>query len=130
MDINDSLLIFILLFQLERSVHRFTTFYSSQHSGRKLNWLYNMSKGELHTNCFKNRYTLQASTFQMAVLLQYNAATSWTIQQLHDATQIKMDFLLQVIQILLKAKLLTAPVDDEAELTPMSSVELFTGYKK
>ncbi|CAG5092061.1 Similar to Cul1: Cullin-1 (Mus musculus) [Cotesia congregata] len=97
--------------------------------GRKLNWLYNMSKGELHTNCFKNRYTLQASTFQMAVLLQYNAATSWTIQQLHDATQIKMDFLLQVIQILLKAKLLTAPVDDEAELTPLSSVELFTGYK-
>ncbi|CAD6217283.1 GSCOCG00004765001-RA-CDS [Cotesia congregata] len=120
---------FSLPTELERSVHRFTTFYSSQHSGRKLNWLYNMSKGELHTNCFKNRYTLQASTFQMAVLLQYNAATSWTIQQLHDATQIKMDFLLQVIQILLKAKLLTAPVDDEAELTPLSSVELFTGYK-
>lgn len=83
--------------QLERSVHRFTTFYSSQHSGRKLNWLYNMSKGELHTNCFKNRYTLQASTFQMAVLLVYNGSTSWTIQQLQYATQIKMDFLLQVI---------------------------------
>lgn len=45
----------IFALQLERSVHRFTTFYSSQHSGRKLNWLYNMSKGELHTNCFKNR---------------------------------------------------------------------------
>lgn len=83
--------------QLERSVHRFTNFYSSQHSGRKLNWLYNMSKGELHTNCFKNRYTLQASTFQMAVLLQYNGAMSWTIQQLHYATQIKTEFLLQVM---------------------------------
>ncbi|KOC68754.1 Cullin-1 [Habropoda laboriosa] len=120
---------FSLPTELERSVHRFTTFYSSQHSGRKLNWLYNMSKGELHTNCFKNRYTLQASTFQMAVLLQYNGSTVWTIQQLHDATQIKMDFLLQVIQILLKAKLLTAAADDEAELTPLSTVELFAGYK-
>lgn len=121
---------FSLPTELERSVHRFTTFYSSQHSGRKLNWLYNMSKGELHTNCFKNRYTLQASTFQMAVLLQYNGSTVWTIQQLYDATQIKMDFLLQVIQILLKAKLLTAATDDdEAELTPLSTVELFTGYK-
>ncbi|XP_033336118.1 cullin 1 [Megalopta genalis] len=120
---------FSLPTELERSVHRFTTFYSSQHSGRKLSWLYNMSKGELHTNCFKNRYTLQASTFQMAVLLQFNGSTVWTIQQLHDATQIKMDFLFQVIQILLKSKLLTSAADDVTELTPLSTVELFTGYK-
>ncbi|XP_053988920.1 cullin-1 [Hylaeus anthracinus] len=120
---------FSLPTELERSVHRFTTFYSSQHSGRKLNWLYNMSKGELHTNCFKNRYTLQASTFQMAILLQFNGSTAWTIQQLHDATNIKMDFLFQVIQILLKAKLLTAATDDETELTPLTTVELFAGYK-
>ena len=38
---------------------RFTAFYSGQHSGRKLNWLFHMSKGELVTNCFKNKYTLQ-----------------------------------------------------------------------
>ncbi|KAK0077869.1 hypothetical protein PV325_003361 [Microctonus aethiopoides] len=120
---------FSLPTELERSVHRFTTFYSSQHSGRKLNWLYNMSKGELLTNCFRNRYTLQASTFQMAVLLQYNAGTVWTVQQLHDATQIKMDFLIQVVQILSKAKLLTAPIEEDTELNAMSSVELFTGYK-
>ncbi len=34
---------------------RFTAFYGGQHSGRKLNWLYHMSKGELVTNCFRNR---------------------------------------------------------------------------
>ena len=115
--------------QLERSVHRFTNFYSGQHSGRKLNWLYNMSKGELHTNCFKNRYTLQASTFQMAVLLQFNVAESWTISQLEENTQIKTDFLIQVIQILLKAKLITCE-DDENDLSPNSVVNLFLGYKK
>lgn len=32
----------------------------------------------------------------MAVLLQYNVATSWTATQLSDATGIKMDLLLQV----------------------------------
>lgn len=47
------------VFQLERSVQTFNNFYATQHSGRKLNWLYNMCKGELVTNCFKNRYTLQ-----------------------------------------------------------------------
>ncbi|XP_063226360.1 cullin-1 isoform X2 [Bacillus rossius redtenbacheri] len=119
---------FSLPTELERSVHRFTTFYSGQHSGRKLNWLYNMSKGELVTNCFKNRYTLQASTLQMAVLLQYNASTSWSLQQLHESTQIKMDFLVQVVQILLKAKLLQSD-DDENELQPVSQVCLFAGYK-
>nr|CAD7424281.1 unnamed protein product [Timema monikensis] len=119
---------FSLPTELERSVHRFTTFYSGQHSGRKLNWLYNMSKGELLTNCFKNRYTLQASTFQMAVLLQYNTSETWSIQQLHESTQIKQDFLIQVLQILLKAKLLQSD-DDENELHSNSIVTLFTGYK-
>lgn len=114
--------------ELERSVHRFTNFYSGQHSGRKLNWLYNMSKGELNTNCFKIRYTLQASTFQMAVLLQYNVADSWTIAQLEENTQIKNDFLIQVIQILLKAKLLNCE-DDENDLTLNSTVTLNLGYK-
>ncbi|XP_054279528.1 cullin-1-like [Macrosteles quadrilineatus] len=119
---------FALPAELERSVHRFTTFYSSQHSGRKLNWLYNMSKGELVTNCFKNRYTLQASTFQMAVLLQYNVSESWTVAQLLDSTRIKHDFLIQVIQILVKAKLLVCD-DDENDLHLGSTVSLFFGYK-
>ena len=55
-----------------------------------------MSKGELVTNCFRNRYTLQASTFQMAVLLQYNEADQWTMGQLAESTQIKKDILVQV----------------------------------
>jgi len=65
----------------------------------------------------------------MAVLLQYNASENWTVQQLHESTQIKLDFLVQVLQILLKAKLLQSD-DDENELHSSSSVALFTGYKK
>ncbi|XP_077562806.1 cullin-1-like [Haemaphysalis longicornis] len=123
---------------LERSVQRFTMFYSSQHSGRKLHWLYNMSKGELIANCFhKNRYTLQASTFQMAVLLQYNTETSFTVQQLQEGTGIKMDILQQVLQILLKSKLLVCSEhdDDESasggsgELSPDAVVSLYMEYK-
>ncbi|XP_076268949.1 cullin 1 isoform X3 [Rhynchophorus ferrugineus] len=114
--------------ELERSVSRFTNFYASQHSGRKLNWLYNMSKGELNTNGFKNRYTLQASTFQMAVLLQFNVADSWTVAQLEENTQIKQDFLIQVIQILLKAKLLVCD-EEENDVNVNSTVSINLGYK-
>lgn len=119
---------FSLPAELERSVHRFTAFYSSQHSGRKLNWLYHMSKGELITNCFKSRYTLQTSTFQMAILLQYNHSESLTIQQLEESIQLKFDFLIQVLQILLKTKLLDTE-DDENNLTPSSVLSLNTDYK-
>ncbi|CAH1774938.1 unnamed protein product [Owenia fusiformis] len=119
---------FALPSELERSFQRFTVFYSSQHSGRKLNWLYHMSKGEVVTNCFKNRYTLQASTFQMAVLLMYNQSTSYTYQQLQESTQVKDDILSQVLQILLKSKLLTTEEED-TDISPNSVIKLYTGYK-
>ncbi|XP_013794364.1 cullin-1-like [Limulus polyphemus] len=119
---------FALPQELERSVQRFSMFYGSQHSGRKLHWLYNMSKGELITNCFKNRYTLQASTFQMAVLLQFNTGDSFPVHQLQESTQIKMDTLMQVVQILLKCKLLVCDEED-SELQSSSVVSLYFGYK-
>lgn len=75
------------------------------------------------------RYTLQASTFQMAVLLQYNLSESWSVSQLSDSTRIKTDFLLQVLQILIKAKLLACD-DNVTELHSSSIVSIFSGYKK
>lgn len=119
---------FSLPHELERSFQRFTSFYSGQHSGRKLNWLYQMSKGEIVTNCFKNRYTLQASTFQMAVLLHYNHGDMYTLSQLQESTEIKMDILVQVLQILLKSKLLVSD-DEGGELQPTSQLSLFHQYK-
>lgn len=89
----------------------------------------------------------------MAVLLQFNEQKSWTIQQLGENTSefcvafrpgcklanswfvslfsagINQESLIQVLQILLKSKLLTSS-DDEANLTTSSSVELNTGFKK
>jgi len=102
--------------ELERSVQTFTEFYQQQHSGRKLTWLYNYSKGELMTHCFKNKYTLQASTLQMALLLQFNQSEKLTIKQLMESAQITQqdqNILYQVVQILLKCKLL---VCDESTL--------------
>uniref|UniRef100_A0A8C7IPX4 Cullin family profile domain-containing protein n=1 Tax=Oncorhynchus kisutch TaxID=8019 RepID=A0A8C7IPX4_ONCKI len=115
---------FALPSELERSYQRFTAFYASRHSGRKLTWLYHLSKGELVTNCFKNRYTLQASTFQMAILLQYNAEDVYTVQQLADSTQIKI----------VSTDNSTVLEDenanvDEVEFKPDTLIKLFLGYK-
>ncbi|KAH8372219.1 hypothetical protein KR093_010601 [Drosophila rubida] len=120
---------FLLPSELERSVQQFTIFYSARHSGRKLNWLYHKCKGELIMNVNRsNVYTLQVSTFQMSVLLQFNDQLSFTVQQLRDNTQSQLENLIQVLQILLKAKVLTSS-DSESALTPDSTVELFLDYK-
>ncbi|TKS87370.1 Cullin-1 [Collichthys lucidus] len=59
---------------LERSYQRFTAFYASRHSGRKLTWLYHLSKGELVTNCFKNRRVHRATlTPRQSVMEDENA---------------------------------------------------------
>jgi len=113
--------------ELEKSVTGFNEFYTKQHSGRKLNWLYHMCRGELVTNGFKQRYTLQASTFQMAVLLQYNTQTCWTAQQLADNTGIQLENLVQILGILIKVKLLQSP--DDENLTPASAVDLNLNFK-
>ncbi|XP_001361477.3 cullin homolog 1 [Drosophila pseudoobscura] len=123
---------FLLPSELERSVRQFNEFYAARHSGRKLNWLYQMCKGELIMNVNRNNtstvYTLQASTFQMSVLLQFNDQLSFTVQQLLENTQTQLESLIQVLQILLKAKVLTS-TDNENSLTPESTVELFLDYK-
>lgn len=125
--------------ELEKSVQLFTAFYKDRHNGRKLNWLYNMSKGELITHCFKNKYTLQASTLQMAILLQYNTADRYTVQQLCESIQIKkedMHTFYQVLLILLKSKLLfsdestlNAELKDTEGLEERSALSLYTGYR-
>lgn len=119
---------FSLPSELERSVQRFNNFYADVHSGRKLIWLYNMCKGEIKANCFNSKYILQASTFQMAVLLQFNEQENLTVQQLSDNTGIALENLIQVLQVILKLKLLTCE-DDQANLLPTSVIQLFLEYK-
>lgn len=64
----------------------------------------------------------------MTVLLKYNEQLMYTVQQLLEQTKIKEDSLYQVLQILLKAKLLVC-TDDENALTSESQLNLYTDYK-
>jgi cullin 1 len=101
-------------------------FYSTQHNGRKLNWLYHLSKGELVTHCFKNRYTLQASTYQMAVLLLFNHHVTIRLSDFDSVTQLKPDVVKQVVGTLIKTKLL---VTEDEHLSSTSVLQVNPNYK-
>lgn len=115
---------FTLPHALERSLQRFTTFYSNQHSGRKLTWLYHMSKGELNANCFAKKYILQASTFQMGVLLLFNNSSSLTVQQIQEGTGMKLEHVVQIAQSLVKGKLFNCAGDDETNMDAQSELTI------
>ncbi|KAF9820958.1 hypothetical protein IEO21_00935 [Rhodonia placenta] len=66
----------------------FTEFFLKRHTGRKLTWLWNLSRGELQTNYFDKRYILSASFLQMSILLQYNDQNSFGLNELIAATGI------------------------------------------
>lgn len=136
--------------ELLAGVERFESFYYQKFNGRKLSWMTHSSRGEIHAYCFKTNHVFTASTLQMAVLLQYNHADSYSVEELAHKTHIDIDILKQVLALLIKAKLL---IDDgnrskcdeqknsgvsvqdtsrdslENRLKPETVISLFMGYK-
>lgn len=126
---------FTLPASLERCISMFTSFYSTKHAGRKLTWLYSMSKGELLANCFQKKYYLQASTLQMGVLLLFNSTNSkLSLQHLQMGTNMRIDMVQQVVQALVKQEILAivpaaastsvpgASSSDSEEITPSTEL--------
>jgi cullin 1 len=97
---------------------RFSKYYQTKHSGRKLTWLWNYSKNELRTNYLNQKYILMTSSYQMAVLLQYNNHDTLSLEELVTATAISKDILVQVLSLLVKAKILVNDETDQYDLNP------------
>ncbi|CDO68271.1 hypothetical protein BN946_scf184842.g34 [Trametes cinnabarina] len=97
---------------------RFSQYYQQKHSGRKLTWLWNYSKNELRTNYLNQKYILMTSSWQMAVLLQYNNNDTLSFEEIFNATAISKDILKQVLAVLVKAKILINEETDQYDLNP------------
>jgi cullin 1 len=111
----------------------FTEFYNQKYSGRKLMWLYQHSKGELQTLFTKPKYILQVSTYQMNVLLLFNQQTTWIVERIQDQTQIQKEILLQVLDSLLKIKLLVCEEmngTDESDIQFNYHIRLSNNFKR
>ena len=113
---------FVIPQEITVTFERFTRYYQTKHSGRKLTWLWNYCKNELRTNYLNQKYILMTSTYQMAVLVQYNKQDTISLEELVAATGIPKDLISQVLGILVKAKIL---VNDEVEQYDLNPGTIF-----
>ncbi|KAK7469113.1 ubiquitin ligase (cullin) of SCF [Stygiomarasmius scandens] len=104
--------------EITPTYNRFVAYYGVKHSGRKLTWLWNYSKNELRTNYLNQKYILMTSAYQMAVLVQYNRHDTMSLQELITATSIPQQLLTQVLELLVKAKVLVNEETEQYDLNP------------
>lgn len=112
---------FNLPHSLKGTFDKFHGFYQSKHSGRKLFWLWNFAKGDLKANFSKSSkagFTFQVSAYQMAILLPYNEADSYTYKELSEITGLDDEPLAGSLSILVKARVLLENPQHSEERTP------------
>lgn len=103
---------------LNKTYNRFQLYYQQKHSGRKLTWLWNYSKNELRTNHLNQKYILLTSTYQTAVLVQYNHNETLSLDELVTATALPKETLVQILAVLVKAKILLNDEPEQYDLNP------------
>ncbi len=93
--------------ELNASMEQFKRFYcAKKFQGRKLVYLWHLCKNEIKTSYLSQKYTFIVSTYQMAVLTQYNSSEKYTYEELAAATQLDEGVLKQVLGMFCKAKVL------------------------
>ena len=114
---------FIVPTDIQLTYDRFQSYYESKHSGRKLMWLWNYSRNELRANYPNQKYIFVTSTYQMAVLLQYNNNDRLSLDKLATAINLKKDsdLLTQVLQSLVKVHVLINDEADQYDFNPRAS---------
>lgn len=66
----------------------------------------------------KEKYLLNCSSYQMAVLVQYNDHDTLSLDELLEATGISKEILVQVLGVLVKAKILINEEQEQYDLNP------------
>lgn len=103
--------------ELLPTYERFTRYYQNKHSGRKLTWLWQLSRMELKTNYTKQKYTFMVSTYQGAILLQFNVGgDSLTYSEILKGTGLDEEALKPTLALLAKQKVLIQTDDDSYDL--------------
>ena len=96
--------------------NRFSEYHRREQPGRKLAWLWNYSRNEIRTNYLNREYTLVTSSYQMAIMLQYNDHDTLTLDELATATAIDERALKRALRRLVNGDVLIKKEKDRYDL--------------
>jgi len=111
--------------QLEKTVNMYEAFYAKHFQGRKLTWLHHLSSGDVKVMVTSKTYIINMTTFQMAILLQFEKVDSMTFSELQTATNMSDDQFPRYLQSMLDSKLL---LNNKDELNKESVISLNLKY--
>jgi len=97
---------FIPAMEVQSHLSSFETYYMNKRAGRKLIWLHEFCRAEIKLTYTKPVITVQLSSYQLAVLTQFNGADELTMQQLQLATGMPMELLIQIMEPIVKSGIL------------------------
>lgn len=110
--------------ELEKSVSEFEKFYNKKYNGRKLTWMHSLCTVELKFNYLKKPYIVTMGSFQMALLLCFNASEKVSFKEAMQQTRLSDQDIIKQFLSLVDAKLLTV----QGEIDTNSVFELNMSY--
>ncbi|KPM06994.1 cullin-2-like protein [Sarcoptes scabiei] len=90
----------------EKAVNEFENFYLNKFNGRKLNWIFNVSQGEVKFLFTKKTYHVTMNTFQIAIILSFEHSDEVSYAELKKLTNLNDEQLQRHIQSFLDLKIL------------------------
>ncbi|KAL1931391.1 hypothetical protein VTP01DRAFT_9533 [Rhizomucor pusillus] len=107
--------------ELEKSVTFFERFYGQHHSGRKLLWQWNLSRGELRLTYLDRPYEIQVGLYQMVILLLFNVSMEISVNDVLQHSGLTESDALRSIKPLIDMQLLKT---NNGELSRDSKISL------
>ena len=98
--LSNSNITFQIPVELEDNINQFTEFYQKEHNGRKLTWLYQLSKADVRLYTESKRYELNMTLYQVAILLLFNSGDSFTINEIINQTQLPLNEVSRFLKVI------------------------------
>lgn len=113
---------------MENNISSFESFYGNQYSGRRLLWQWNLTRGEIRMNHLDRNYELQASLYQMIILILFNQNVPLSISDIVNQSGLSLADTMRSLKPLVDMRVLETL--DAEPLLQTSDIKVNTSFTR